>query len=135
MSANGRGHSVATIEGGVGQAIPHESAHLHVSGEALYDITGLETVLPVCIKTLIEPDTKSVLQFSEEFDGDGGAFFAACAKHQLEGIVSKLAKSPYRSGRSKAWLKTKCFAESELTLLGIDRDHKKRRQARSARQA
>ena len=38
--------------------------------------------------------------------------------------MSKLATSRYRSGRSKTWLKTKCFTESELTLLGIDRDHK-----------
>ena len=36
MSANGRGRGVGPIEGGVGEAIPHESAHLHVSGEALY---------------------------------------------------------------------------------------------------
>jgi bifunctional non-homologous end joining protein LigD len=41
---------------------------------------------------------------------------------KLEGIVSKLASSPYRSGRSKTWLKTKCFVESDLILLGIDRD-------------
>jgi bifunctional non-homologous end joining protein LigD len=38
--------------------------------------------------------------------------------------VSKLATSRYLSGRSKTWLKTKCFAESDLTLLGIDRDRK-----------
>jgi ATP-dependent DNA ligase len=42
----------------------------------------------------------------------------------LAGIVSKLATSPYRSGRSKTWLKTKCFVESDLILLGIDRDRK-----------
>jgi bifunctional non-homologous end joining protein LigD len=45
--------------------------------------------------------------FSEEFTGDADAFFRACADHQLEGIVSKLATSKYRSGRSKMWLKTK----------------------------
>jgi ATP-dependent DNA ligase len=42
--------------------------------------------------------------FSEEFTGDAAAFFKACADHQLEGIVSKLASSKYRSGRSKTWL-------------------------------
>jgi ATP-dependent DNA ligase len=50
--------------------------------------------------------------------------FPPVPPHELEGIVSKLATSRYRSGRSKTWLKTKCFAESELTLLGIDRDRK-----------
>jgi ATP-dependent DNA ligase len=39
-------------------------------------------------------------------------------------MVSKVASSRYRSARSKTWLKTKCFTESELTLLGIDRDRK-----------
>ena len=42
----------------------------------------------------------------------------------LPQIVSKLASSRYRSGRTRSWLKTKCFMESELTLVGIDRDRK-----------
>ena len=66
----------------------------------------------------------SPAQFSQEFEGDAAAFFRVCAEHGLEGIVSKRASSHYRSGRSKTWLKTKCFTESELTLLGIDRDRK-----------
>ena len=76
------------------------------------------------LKALIGEDGTGALQFSEEFIGDAAAFFRACAKHRLEGIVSKLASSRYRSGRSRSWLKTKCFAESELTLIGIDRDRK-----------
>jgi bifunctional non-homologous end joining protein LigD len=59
--------------------------------------------------------------FSEEFSGDASAFFRACANHQLEGIVSKLASSKYRSGRSKTWRKTKCFTESSLLIIGTAR--------------
>jgi len=62
--------------------------------------------------------------FSEEFTGDGAAFFQACADHQLEGIVSKLASSKYRSGRSKTWLKTKCFTEGSFVIIGTARDRK-----------
>jgi bifunctional non-homologous end joining protein LigD len=62
--------------------------------------------------------------FSEEFTGDVAAFFQACADHQLEGIVSKLASSKYRSGRSKTWLKTKCFTESSFVIIGTARDRK-----------
>jgi bifunctional non-homologous end joining protein LigD len=62
--------------------------------------------------------------FSEEFTGDASAFFRACADHQLEGIVSKLASSKYRSGRSKTWLKTKCFTESSFVIIGTARDRK-----------
>ena len=51
-------------------------------------------------------------------------FFQACADHQLEGIVSTLASSKYRSGRSKTWLKTKCFTEGSFVIIGTDRDRK-----------
>ena len=43
-------------------------------------------------------------------------------KHGLEGIVSKRAASRYRSGPSKAWIKTKNVVESEFVLLGLERD-------------
>jgi ATP-dependent DNA ligase len=76
------------------------------------------------LKELLPPDDTRRIQFSEEFDGDAVAFFQACAERQLEGIVSKLASARYRSGRSKTWLKTKCFTESELVIIGTDRDRK-----------
>jgi ATP-dependent DNA ligase len=95
---------------------------LHLDGKDIRERPLLERREK--LKALLGNETSSALQFSEEFVGDAAAFFRACAEHKLEGIVSKLARSPYRSGRTKAWLKTKCFAESELTLLGIDRDRK-----------
>jgi len=42
----------------------------------------------------------------------------------LEGIVSKHALAPYRSGRNRTWLKTKCFTESTFVVVGTDRDRK-----------
>jgi bifunctional non-homologous end joining protein LigD len=60
------------------------------------------------------------IQFTEEFVGDGTAFFKACAEHGLEGIVSKRLNAPYRSGRTTTWLKTKCFMDAELTVIGTD---------------
>ena len=50
--------------------------------------------------------------------------FKACAERELEGIVSKHALAPYRSGRSKTWLKTKCFTESTFVAVETDRDRK-----------
>ena len=76
------------------------------------------------LKALLGSDEQSRIRFSEEFDGDGHALFKACAQQGLEGIVSKHALAPYRSGRSKTWLKSKCFTESALVIIGIDRDHK-----------
>ena len=95
---------------------------LHLDGTDLREKPLLERRAK--LKELVGRDSDSRIQFSEEFIGDAVAFFRACATHELEGIVSKLANSRYRSGRSKTWLKTKCFTEGEFLLLGIDRDRK-----------
>jgi bifunctional non-homologous end joining protein LigD len=47
------------------------------------------------------------IRYSEQLEGDGAAIFAHACKLGCEGIVSKHRKHPYRSGPSKAWLKTK----------------------------
>jgi bifunctional non-homologous end joining protein LigD len=91
---------------------------LHLNGKDLRDRPLLER--RARLKELV-PSEHPFL-FSEEFTGDASAFFRACADHQLEGIVSKLASSKYRSGRSKTWLKTKCFAESSFVIIGTARD-------------
>jgi bifunctional non-homologous end joining protein LigD len=76
------------------------------------------------LKALIGRDEESSIQFSEEFIGEGAVLLKACAEHGLEGIVSKQALAPYRSGRSKTWLKCKCFTESTFVVIGTDRDRK-----------
>jgi hypothetical protein len=40
-------------------------------------------------------------------------------------MVSKRADAPYRSGRTEAWVKTKCYQESELIVAGIQRERGK----------
>jgi ATP-dependent DNA ligase len=47
------------------------------------------------------------IQYSEHLEGDGAAIFAHACRLGAEGIVSKHREHPYRSGPSKAWLKTK----------------------------
>jgi ATP-dependent DNA ligase len=76
------------------------------------------------LKVLIGNHAESRIQFSEEWVGDGAAFFKACADQGLEGMVSKQAIAPYRSGRTRTWLKTKCFVESTFVVIGTDRDRK-----------
>jgi bifunctional non-homologous end joining protein LigD len=95
---------------------------LHFNGKDLREQPLLERRAK--LKALV-PSEHPFL-FSEEFSGDAAAFFRACADHQLEGIVSKLASSKYRSGRSKTWLKTKCFTESSFLIIGTARDRKTR---------
>jgi len=95
---------------------------LHLDGEDLRKETLLDR--RACLKTLISENAESRIQFSEGFVGNGAALFKACAELGLEGIVSKHALAPYRSGRSKTWLKTKRFTESTFVVVGTDRDRK-----------
>ena len=97
---------------------------LHLDGKDCRNLPLVERRAK--LKLLVGSNSTSAIQFSEEFVGDADAFFRACRNHQLEGMVSKLANSSYRSERSRTWLKTKCFTESDFILLGIDRDRKTR---------
>jgi bifunctional non-homologous end joining protein LigD len=47
------------------------------------------------------------LRLNEHIEADGPTVFAHACKMGLEGIVSKRKGSPYRSGRSPDWLKSK----------------------------
>ena len=61
----------------------------------------------------------SVIHFSDHVVGRGAEFFAAACARQVEGIVAKRADAPYRSGRSRAWLKVKCSKRQELVIAGF----------------
>jgi DNA ligase D-like protein (predicted ligase) len=95
---------------------------LHLNGQDLRRQTLLDRRAE--LHYLLGVDPESRIQFSEEFNGSGAAFLKACAENGLEGIVSKLTIAPYRSGRTKTWLKTKCFTESTFVVVGTDRDRK-----------
>ncbi len=58
------------------------------------------------------------LSFSDHIDGSGDEVYAHACKIRLEGIISKRRDAPYASGRSPAWLKTKCTAEQEFVIIG-----------------
>jgi bifunctional non-homologous end joining protein LigD len=47
------------------------------------------------------------IYLSEHLAGDGGIIFEHACRMGLEGIVSKRRDFPYRSGRSKCWIKVK----------------------------
>jgi bifunctional non-homologous end joining protein LigD len=49
----------------------------------------------------------TAIQLNEHVGLDGATVFAAACKMGLEGIVSKRRDMPYRSGRSKGWIKVK----------------------------
>jgi bifunctional non-homologous end joining protein LigD len=55
----------------------------------------------------------------EALEVDGPSFFEAARKLGLEGIVSKRASAPYRSGRHAAWVKVKCKLGDSFPVIGF----------------
>ncbi len=64
-------------------------------------------------------DGSGPLRYSSHFDEDGETMLRHACRLGLEGIVSKLRDSPYRSGRGKSWTKAKCSARQEFVVAGF----------------
>jgi DNA ligase D-like protein (predicted ligase) len=54
---------------------------------------------------------------------EGEAFFEEACRKGWEGIIAKLADSPYASRRSRDWLKFKCGHGQELVIGGFTEPH------------
>nr|WP_314257941.1 ATP-dependent DNA ligase [uncultured Devosia sp.] len=92
---------------------PHDLVYfafdlLHLDGEDLRD--------------LVDQVPGSRIVLSDEYDGDGAAFFELVSSHNLEGMVSKKKGSRYWSGHADAWKKTKCWTVSTMQVIGVERD-------------
>jgi len=61
---------------------------------------------------------RGMLQLSPLVDGAADAALEAVCGAGGEGLVSKLADAPYRSGRSSAWVKSKCSRREEFVIVG-----------------
>jgi bifunctional non-homologous end joining protein LigD len=55
----------------------------------------------------------NLIRHTEHLEGDGATILEHACKLGLEGIVSKRADAPYRSGARPEWVKTKCDAWRE----------------------
>ncbi|HEX2148500.1 MAG TPA: DNA ligase D [Pseudorhizobium sp.] len=58
------------------------------------------------------------LRYSEHFDDEGGLVLKHACRLSLEGIISKISNAPYRSGRGRDWVKSKCSARQEFVVAG-----------------
>jgi len=65
----------------------------------------------------VEGKARSI-RYVEHFGGDGETVLNSVRELSLEGIVSKKLSSPYYSGRSENWTKTKIRAGQEVVLGG-----------------
>jgi len=58
------------------------------------------------------------LRYADHFAAKGEAVLESACRMGLEGVISKKLDSPYRSGRSAAWVKSKCRGRDEVVIGG-----------------
>ena len=90
---------------------------LHLDGQYLRPLPSVERKA-MLEKLLAKLPKGSPVQFSHGIAGRGPEFFEAACQRHLEGIISKRATSPYRSGRGGDWVKTKCVLRQEFVIGG-----------------
>ena len=75
------------------------------------------------LETFLKPKrTRKALnsiRYSEHWIGQGDELYQESCRKGLEGIISKKANQPYRSGRSRDWLKVKCSKSQEFVIGGF----------------
>ena len=76
-------------------------------------------------KLMSAKSVSNSLVFADYVQGSGPEFFAQAREAGLEGIMSKRADAPYRSGRSRDWLKIKCSERDEFVIGGYSRSEVK----------
>jgi bifunctional non-homologous end joining protein LigD len=70
---------------------------------------------------------KAPLAYGDHIAGDSEKVLAEACRLGIEGLVSKDKNSPYASGRSSTWIKSKCLGRSEFVIGGYRPSDKKGR--------
>ncbi|HEY0664885.1 MAG TPA: DNA ligase D [Gallionella sp.] len=92
---------------------------VHLDGHDLSSVPLLErkqAVAQLLNAAGFEPG--SAVRYSDHVRGQGPEFFEQACSLGLEGIVSKRADAPYRSGRSTLWQKVKCAHQNAEFVVG-----------------
>ena len=83
-----------------------------------YDLTRLPLEQRKSLLEKLVPGAEGPLRHSGHFDENGALVLRHACRLSLEGVVSKLRDAPYRAGRSKSWIKSKCSARQEFVIGG-----------------
>ena len=102
---------------------------LHLDGEDLRSRPLIER--KERLRELLGETRQGPLFYSDHIEGAGEEAYSHACDLKLEGIISKAAKAPYRSGRAKSWLKSKCGMEQEFVIIGWTPSDKPKRPFRS----
>jgi bifunctional non-homologous end joining protein LigD len=83
------------------------------------DLTGLPLIeRKTELARLVGWEQHGAIRYSEHFEESGKLVLQHACEIGLEGIVSKRADAPYRSGRSDFFIKTKCANSQEFVVGG-----------------
>lgn len=91
---------------------------MHRDGRDLTDESLVERKQHLA-ELLAKPSRKSRLRFSTHATGEGPRVLGEACGLGLEGIISKRADSPYRSGRTGLWTKSKCALADPFVVIGF----------------
>ncbi|MEO7383071.1 MAG: DNA ligase D [Paracoccaceae bacterium] len=83
-----------------------------------YDLRQLPLIERKSLLRDLLTGRSAILRYSEHLDENGATVLRHACRLGLEGIVSKLKDAPYRAGRSKSWVKSKCSARQEFVVAG-----------------
>jgi len=88
---------------------------LHLDG---YDLSRLPLLERKAMLEEIIGAAPGRVRFSSHFGEKGDLVLRHACRLSLEGVVSKLRDAPYRSGRGRSWVKSKCSARQEFVIGG-----------------
>jgi bifunctional non-homologous end joining protein LigD len=126
----------ALLDGELAAVLPDGRTSMHALGGApiaffAFDIIHLDgddlTALPLLerkqqLRRALGPRPAPPFQYVDHVIGTGAAFFREACRMKIEGIVSKLAASPYKPGaRNATWQKVKCVRRQEFVIGGYER--------------
>jgi bifunctional non-homologous end joining protein LigD len=73
------------------------------------------------LEDLVPAGGEGDIRFSEEIEADGDQLLASACELDLEGIIAKQRRAPYRSGRLGEWLKIKCVQSDGFAIIGYEK--------------
>jgi bifunctional non-homologous end joining protein LigD len=91
---------------------------LHLEGETLLRRPLLQRKDEL-LRLVGKPRAHSRIRYSEHVIGQGARLFEEACRLHLEGIISKQCNGEYKSGRTSAWVKTKCVHRQEFVIAGF----------------
>jgi bifunctional non-homologous end joining protein LigD len=113
-----------TSFGALPRTISKDPSRLYFYAFDLLQVQGID-IRAVALKdrkTLLQrilPAGEDRLRYSDHLDAPGPLVLAEACRLGAEGIVSKRADAPYRSGRGRDWLKMKCVGREAFYVGGF----------------